>query len=181
MSPARRPHIPRALAALGLLATALTLAACGGSGSPSQPGASVADSALKFSKCMREHGVKNFPNPETGPGGVTKLGFKNEGTDPKTMEAAQEACQHFQEEGGLQKELSPQQKIEIEENVQKFAKCMREHGIELKTEVRGGGAAVRIGGPGTAPPKGPAFQQAQEACQGLMPGPKGGPFGGGEG
>lgn len=171
-----------ALLPLALIVAGLLLAACGGSSSPSNSGsaASAADSALAFSRCMREHGVKDFPNPETGPGGATKLDFKAEGTNPKTMEAAQKACQHFQEEGGPGgKELSPQQKVEAEEAVQKFARCMREHGIEVQTQVGNGNVGIRIGGPGAKGPNpnSPAFRQAQEACQGLMPGPKGGPGG----
>jgi hypothetical protein len=178
MSPNRIRTV--ALVPLGLLAASIALAACGDSSSPSGAAASAADNALAFSRCMREHGVKDFPNPETGPGGVTKLSFKAEGTNPKAMEAAQKACQHFQEEGGPGgKELSPQQKVEAEENVQKFAKCMREHGIEVQTQVGNGNIGIRIGGPGAGGPnpKSPAFQQAQEACQSLMPGPKGGPGG----
>jgi predicted lipoprotein len=167
------------LAALGLLAAGLALSACGGSSTPSDPAASAADSALKFSQCMREHGVKDFPNPETTAGGATRLAFKGEGGSPATMEAAQKACQHFQEEGGEGPELTPQEKVEHEEAVQKFAKCMREHGI--KVEASGGGVQVKIGlgpgGPGAGKPKpSPALQAAQEACQGLLPF-KGGPGG----
>jgi hypothetical protein len=127
---------------------------------------------------MREHGVKDFPDPEVAADGATKLQFKSspgEGTGPKTMEAAQQACRHFQEEGGQGPELSPQQKVEQEEAVQKFAKCMREHGIEVEASTSGGGVQVKVGGgPGSGGPnpKSPAFQEAQEACQGLMPGPK---------
>lgn len=164
-----------ALAALALLAAGLILAACGGSSSPSGSAASPAESALKFSRCMREHGVKNFPDPETTANGATKLQFKAEGTSPKTMDSAQAACQHFQEEGGEGPELSPQQKVEQEEAVQKFAKCMREHGIEVEASTSGGGVQVKVGGgPGAGGPnpQSPAFQEAQEACQGLMPGPK---------
>lgn len=171
------------LAALCLFAVGLLVSACGGSSSPSgsaSPGSagSAEDSALQFSKCMREHGVKDFPNPETGPGGVTRLKFGGEGggADQATMEAAQEACQHFQEEGEEGHEPSPQEKVEREEQVQKFAKCMREHGVELEVQTSGGNTELKIqGSPGGGPKPGPAFEAAQEACQGMMPGPKGGP------
>ena len=167
-----------ALAAAAVLAAGLLLAACGGSSSPSGSADSAADSALKFSKCMREQGVKNFPNPETTAAGATRLTFKAEGTSPKTMEAAQEACRHFQEEGGPQEEeVSPEEKVEREEAVQKFAKCMREHGIEIEVSSAGGGVQIQVhpgGGAGGPNPESPAFQEAQEACQKLMPGPKGG-------
>jgi hypothetical protein len=123
---------------------------------------------------MREHGVTNFPNPEISPNG--QVGLKVKGgpgslsASPQTMEAAQKACQHFTE--GLEPKLSPQEKVEREEAVQKFAKCMREHGIDVHGESSGGDIRIGIhGGPGSGGPnpESPAFQAAQKACQGLLP------------
>jgi hypothetical protein len=123
---------------------------------------------------MREHGVTNFPNPETGPNGQVGLkvngGPGSLGASPQTMEAAQKACQHFAE--ALAPKLSPQEKVEREEQVQKFAKCMREHGINVHSETSGGLVRIAIhGGPGSGGPnpESPAFQAAQKACQGLLP------------
>jgi hypothetical protein len=182
MRPTHTTLLPRLLAAaLCLLACGLLVAACGGSSSPSGSGASAEDSALKFSRCMREHGVKDFPNPESGPGGATREKVIGEGgrAGQATMEAAQEACRHFQEEGEEGHEPSPQEKVEREEQVQRFAKCMREHGIELEVHTSGGATQLKIQGSEGGGPKGspaPAFEAAQEACQGMMPGgPKGGP------
>jgi hypothetical protein len=57
---------------------------------------------------------------------------------------------------------------------------MREHGIKVEASANGG--AIRIGihgrrGAGEPNPESPAFQQAQAACQKLLPGggPKGQP------
>jgi hypothetical protein len=132
---------------------------------------------------MREHGVSNFPNPEIGPGGQVGLKVKGGpgslGASPQTMEAAQKACQHFQE--GLEPKLSPQEKVEREEAVQKFAKCMREHGINVHAETSSGLVRIGIhGGPGSGGPnpESPAFQAAQKACQGLLPFKGGHPSGG---
>ena len=72
---------------------------------------------------------------------------------------------------------------ENEEKLVKFAKCMREHGINVHASTAGGGVRIGIeGGPGRGPnPQSPAFQAAQKACQGLLPfkGPRGGPSTGG--
>lgn len=172
---------PALLAVLCAVAASTMLVACGASSSPSSSSASASDSALKFSKCMREHGIKDFPDPETAPGGGTRLDFKQdpvngEGASRRTVMAAQKACGHFQEEGGA-RELSPQQKAEAEDTVEKFAKCMREHGIEVKTQIGGGRIVAQIGGPGPGPrgpnPNSPVFKAAQKACRGLMQGPKG--------
>jgi hypothetical protein len=176
----RAPFYLTALA--GVLLAGLALAGCGGTSSAS-PGSSsgsssaggkAADNALKFSKCMREHGVANFPNPEISGNGQVGLKVKGGpgslGASPQTMEAAQKACQHFAE--SLAPKVSPQEKVEREEQVQKFAKCMREHGINVHAETSSG--LVRIGihggsGSGGPNPESPAFQAAQKACQGLLP------------
>jgi hypothetical protein len=169
---------PALLAAFCAVGASIVLVACGGSSSSSSS-ASAYDSALKFSKCMREHGIKDFPDPETAPGGGTRLDFKGvngEGASGQTVKAAQKACGHFQGEGET-RELSPQQKAEAEDTVEKFAKCMREHGIEVKTQIGPGRIVAQIGGPGPGPrgpnPESPVFKAAQKACKGLMQGPKG--------
>jgi hypothetical protein len=179
-----RPHSPTAradraraglLAAVAPLAAGLALAACGsGSADPNAAG-TAADNALKFSQCMREHGVTNFPNPEVK-GNSVKLMLKAGGPggsiNPQTLEAAQNACKHFQ--AANEPHLSPQERIAREEQVLKFARCMREHGVDLHASTAGtGGNGVRIrlpGGPGSGPnPESPSFQAAQKACAGLLP------------
>jgi hypothetical protein len=123
---------------------------------------------------MREHGIKNFPNPAVGPRGATGFLVRakaGERPAPQQMEAAQNACRRFQP--AEQADLTPQQKVERQEAVLKFAKCMREHGIDVHAETAGG-AGVRIGihrGPGSSGPnpESPAFQSAQSTCQKLLP------------
>ena len=55
--------------------------------------------ALKFSACMRSHGVPNFPDPTFSGGGVQ---LHVTGIDPNSpqMIAAQKACQSLQPGGG---------------------------------------------------------------------------------
>lgn len=171
------PGRGRALAALGATAASLALAACGsGSSSSGSGAATAADNALKFSRCMRQHGVKNFPDPELS-GGHAKLTFKAGpgSTSPQTVEAAQAACRHFQ--AASEPKLTPQERVAREEDVLRFARCMREHGVNIHASTQGGGVQIRLqahdtsGGPN---PESPAFQSAQKACQGLLPG-KGAP------
>jgi hypothetical protein len=167
---------------LGPLVAALALSACGGS-SGNGAKASAADNALKFSRCMREHGIKDFPDPRVSGAGV-KLTFKAGGPggpSPQTMERAQTACRRFQAAG--EQKLSPREKVAREEQVRKFAACMRQHGVEVHASTAGGGVQMKIekGGPAGPNPESPAFQAAQRACQGLLPfkgGPGGGPRGG---
>ncbi len=60
--------------------------------------AKMQEGALKFSACMRSHGVPNFPDPEfhSGGGGVrVRIGGKGSGIDPNSpqFKAAQKTCQ----------------------------------------------------------------------------------------
>ena len=60
--------------------------------------ARLQEGALKFSACMRSHGVPNFPDPEfhSGGGGVrVRIGGKGSGIDPNSpqFKAAQKTCQ----------------------------------------------------------------------------------------
>jgi hypothetical protein len=51
--------------------------------------------ALKFSQCMRAHGLPNFPDPKTGPSGGISLSLGGNGIDSHSpqFQAAQKACQ----------------------------------------------------------------------------------------
>ncbi len=184
--PPRRSRTARHhLAGACLLAVAALLAACGGSSStdpPASRSAALQEDALKFSKCMREHGIKNFPNPEFSEG-HTQLHVKAGGPGgievaPQTMEAAQKACQHYQE--ALAPKLTPQERVQHEEALQKFAACMRKNGVhvEVQSAPGGGGVGIRVGqrsgGGGGANPESPSFQKAQEECQKLLPNKPGG-------
>ena len=55
----------------------------------------------------------------------------------------------------------------------KFAQCMRAHGVNIpdpQTGGGGGGFHIQIGGPGSAiNPDSTTFQNAQKACQSLLP------------
>ncbi|MFI4993506.1 MAG: hypothetical protein ACHQCH_07820 [Solirubrobacterales bacterium] len=176
------PFVP--LTVLCIAAASLVLAACGGSStnnaaekertSEAKAEARFAD----FAKCLREHGV----NAETltHPGGGHGLKVSPGSGGRQQFEAAQKACQRYQPEP-KKVNLSPQEKVARAEAVEKFAKCMREHGIELHASSSEGSIRIRVpGGPGSGPnPESPSFQKAQQACQGLLPfkghGPPGAP------
>jgi hypothetical protein len=61
---------------------------------------------------------------------------------------------------------------------EKFEECMEKYGVQVETEVEGGGkTAIRVGGgPGSAPIDEGKMQEAQKACQQYAP--VGGPGGG---
>jgi hypothetical protein len=172
---------------LGVIAASLVLAACGGSNSPSDAAANERSQEQKaeakfadFAKCLREHGIN--AESVSHPGGAHDLKIQGDNAGPATMEAAQKACARYQP-APQKANLSPQQKVEQEEGVLKFAKCMREHGIKVEASTPGGGVQIRIhahagaGAEGGPIPESPAFQTAQKDCSGLLPrgGPKGAP------
>jgi hypothetical protein len=178
----RLPLVP--LAALCAAAATLLLAACGGSEPKPSAGAEDGQRLVKFAKCMREHGL-DVSTP-TGASGEIRIGGHGKPGNIHQLEAAQQACKRYQPLGAKQN-LSPQEKVQREEQVLKFAKCMREHGVDVHASTADGGAGIKIqsragtGGPAGPNPDSPAFQAAQKACQGLLPKPPGGATGSGPG
>ncbi|HYC81178.1 MAG TPA: hypothetical protein VEB65_05290 [Solirubrobacterales bacterium] len=171
--------------ALGLALCAAMLAACGGSASGEENTAEQEEARLEFAECMREHGV-DMPDPQPGQDGMVfgvkkGPGGKTTGVNPEdpTTKKAMAACED--KLGEIGQEISPEQEEEFKEDALAFAECMREHGVDMPDpEFDGAGKVkMRIGGPGSSGPSpdSPAFQQAQEACQGEMPGGKGPMFG----
>jgi hypothetical protein len=161
------------LAVLCVAATSLLLGACGGS-SPSSTSSAAKEQQAEvkfadFARCLREHGIE--ATAATGPGGEGHgLRIKGSG-GPAKMEAAQAACKKYQPEP-QKLNLSPQEKVQRVEAVEKFAKCMREHGIEVHAASSEGHISIQIHGKpggGGPNPESPAFQKAQQSCQGLLP------------
>ena len=142
----------------------------GGSAAPdasSDPEAAM----LAFARCMREHGV-DMPDPVVGANGGTSVTIGGNGTkgpDPKVMQAANEACKalmpkDFGPGGG---ELTAEQKDAMLD----FAKCMRDHGVEMADpDFSSGGFSIQIDGSGKSGPSpdDPAFKAADEACRSIM-------------
>ena len=178
----RPPLVP--LTVLCVAAASLLLAACGGS-SPTNAASAERSKEEKaetkfadFAKCLREHGINAEAISHPGGGHGLKVSPGSAGSGPAAMETAEKACARYRPEP-QKANLSPQQKVALEDAVQKFSKCMREHGIKVETSTKGGGVQigihVRAGEAGAPNPESPAFQAAQKACQGLLPAPKGGP------
>ena len=171
---------------LAAVAGALALGACGssndgGSGDGAGSGAKGQDKAfegaLKFSKCMREHGI-DMPDPQrVGKGGIKLSGGKVNFNDPK-MKSAQSACQKYMQIGGGET-VDPAKRAALQESALKFARCMREHGVDMpdpKLSGKGGltfqagpGSGGGNSGPGKGKglgvnPESPKFKAADKAC-----------------
>jgi hypothetical protein len=85
-------------------------------------------------------------------------------------EAAEKTCARFRPSDPGKTDATPQQRVEGEEDLQRFAKCMREHGIHVETSPVGGGRIEFHPGAGAPNPESPGFRRAQSACSKLVPG-----------
>jgi hypothetical protein len=175
----RRRSPRRTLVALGLgLMLGLGAAACGGSpdsggvatlggdgaGDQQTGGSGTArkdpqEAALEFAKCMREHGV-DMPDPEVDSQGrirVTVRAGRGQ-ADPKKLNEAQQACGHLMGGGGDGPgKLDPK----AQDAMLAFARCMREHGIDMPDPTGNGLLFNSKRGPDPSSSK---FKEAERAC-----------------
>jgi hypothetical protein len=130
----------------------------GGSGSASKD---PQEAALEFAKCMREHGV-DMPDPEVDSQGrirVTARAGRGQ-ADPKKLDEAQRACGHLMGGGGEGPgRLDPK----AQDAMLAFARCMREHGIDMPDPTGDGLLFNRKRGQGPDPSSS-KFKEAERAC-----------------
>lgn len=173
---ARHPRRRRAGLGAGLVAGALLLAACGGagpgspgtaSGGPSAPGTPASAIQIAFARCMRAHGVTNYPD-SGGPVKVTGSGDLNPANP--TFRKARQACQPLLPVI----RLSPAQAARDNAEVLRFAHCMRQHGITKFPDPRPGVDGNDTVFLGRIDLTSPQFLAAQHACKRYQgPGGKG--------
>ncbi|MBO0691960.1 MAG: hypothetical protein J2P58_03590 [Acidimicrobiaceae bacterium] len=178
-----------------LVALCFTAAACGGGPTPAANVASVGKStgttdppsaggsgngsnsdkyaaALKYSECMRSHGVANFPDP-SGNGNIEIQASPNSsnGVNPDSAQfkAANRDCRHFLPNGG---QPTAAQKAQFEAQALKFSQCMRRHGFPNfpDPEIHGNSMGLKISPSSGIDPRSPQFQAAQKACSSYLPG-----------
>ena len=144
------------IAAAGLV---LLAAACGGS---SAGPASSTTTALAFSRCMRSHGVPNFPDPDAS-GNFPPF---TSGSSKETSAAANDACDHLLPSRGGAGTRGDQQKLAFG---LKSARCMRSHGYPSypdppNANASSQGSGTRFEGTGIDT-KSPRFQTTEIACE----------------
>jgi hypothetical protein len=127
---------PTTLRAIAIASLSLLAAGCGGSGKSPTTGAGPSrnpvQAAFKYSACMRNHGVTNFPDPQVvnhnGEHGVAihAVGPKS---SPQ-FQAAAKACQGIlpAPSGNGPQETAQQRRTRLTDALS-FARCMRSHGV----------------------------------------------------
>ncbi len=169
------PPRARLLTAAALLSGVLA-AGCGGSStSPTSTSASAAgavESGVAFSRCIRSHGVPNFPDPKVS-GQTIRMGSPRTIPSPAFQSAAH-SCQRLLPKGAPGPEASSPQ---AQARMLGVSACMRKHGISgfpdpstsPPSNPAGNSAVIGSGGYYLAIPKSidtnsPAFEQAAAAC-----------------
>lgn len=150
--PTTKPRLATALAAVALLATA-----CGGSGhlNPLSNSNNEADKRLKFTECLRRHGV-NVPDPGQANGVRISMAPGQEGK----VNGAMQACRSLAPGKGM----APTDPA-ARDHMLKLAECMRRHGLNAPDPQPGQGLMIR-GTPGQD------IQKIDQACQKEVGGPK---------
>jgi hypothetical protein len=129
----RKETMSRKLGPLAALA-AVALIGAGCSDEPDENGSGADanagyENAVKFSECMRDNGVAEFPDPDAS-GSLTVDGVLNGSSiDPNgpAWEQAMGACKDLQPPG-----FTGDEEVTAEEQEQRleFAQCIRENGVE---------------------------------------------------
>jgi hypothetical protein len=156
--------------------------ASGASSPGSESSASTQQKMVAYSRCMRSHGVPEFPEPTEGHLLIHSSDHNGHvtGVNPQSsrFQAAQKVCGKLLPEGGVP---SPAQQAKAQEGALKFSQCMRTHGVPNFPDpiVSGGGVRLKLkaGGANGIDPESPRFMAAQKTCQSIAPGlgVKGGP------
>jgi len=139
----------------------IVLAGCGGS-----PEATVSHTsgAVSFSRCMRSHGVLDYPDPNSS-GVIPKVALTRLGVSSSQFQSAQHACAHLLPNGGRPTQAVQQQ---VKEEAVKFSKCIRRHGIPGFPDP---GSDGRIPDPASShiDQGSPQFERANQACSAYRP------------
>jgi hypothetical protein len=178
VDPGRR-RLPRfrgtAAVATALLGFVLLAAGCSsGPRGDAQSSAGPMAHLLAYAKCVRAHGIPDFPDPVSnkgGPAGGPGFNLSGGGSDldpnnPR-YKAANQACQ------SLLPAPSVAQQQQWMAQALTYSKCMRSHSIsDFPDPTASGGITIHAqagSGGSDLNPNNPQFQAAQRACQHYLP------------
>jgi hypothetical protein len=119
---------------------------------------------VKFSGCMRSHGVTDFPDPTVGSNGLPSWTFDADTVSPQSpaFRAAHQVCK---------KDLpdllhTSGEKAAANAAALKYATCMRSNGVPNFPDPNGQGL-IQVNATGSLDASSPQFQKAETACNSL--------------
>jgi hypothetical protein len=168
--PLRRNGMPAA-AVIATVVLALSAAACSRSGGSPSSGSTGTSSSrpvskqgamLAYSRCMRTHGVTDYPDPDSHDG-LPLGGPSGSDLDPDsaTYQHANQACVSLLPGGAAQQQ---HEQAQLGAAALGFARCVRAHGISgfPDPDATGQFPETQMRGLGKGTPQ---FDAAQQACQ----------------
>lgn len=190
------PPATRSLALFALSgALAIGISACGSSSPSSTTSAGASgtgvsstnaryEARLSLAKCLRSHGLNvPDPSPNGGPAGAGGGGGFRTLRDQPNFQSAMQACAKYRRGAFTFGNSSPAQRAKFEQDLVKFAECMRAHNINVpdpSSSGAGGGGGGGIFGQITPSERNsPGFATALKACSSTLPFRRGGGAGGG--
>jgi hypothetical protein len=140
----------------------------GGAGSgSSDDSTSMQDAALQFAQCMRNHGVKDFPDPKVS-GNQVDFGAPPPDVPRATYQKAKAACQDILDKASPAAEQPSQEELaKLQDESLAMAQCMRKRGWDMsdpQVSQDGGIRASFEGVPEPGDPRFDEFEHDQEAC-----------------
>jgi hypothetical protein len=149
-----------------LLSAFVAVSACSDDSGNDSSGQSDPKAMVQFAQCMREHG-QNVPDPDGDSDSYTVT--PPSGGPNAAWDAAIDACRQYLPGGGAPE---PPSAAELEAQRQ-YAKCMREHDIDMSDPDPNTGRS-QIGGRLANAPRDqlradPGYQAAAEACKDKLP------------
>jgi hypothetical protein len=187
-----RPWLRQTAALATVACVAVLAAACGGGSSPaaSATGPTREQAALAYARCMRSHGVPDFPDPDSNgnfhlsnsqQGGGSRGSGSNSGSgqesNPVSSQetAANQVCNHLLDVGA---QMNGAQQQHAVSQLVKYGQCMRAHGVpnfpDPHTTSGGIGVPSGIGFDLSGIDlHSPQYQAASHACQPLAAHAKG--------
>ena len=125
----------------------------------------AAASALAFARCMRSHGIPNWPDPD-GNGAFDKSKIVQLGVNPSRVQAIEEqSCRYDFQTGDQTPTITPAEQADY----LKAAACMRTHGYSGFPDPTFPNDHVRLDIPSSIDQNSSRFTQAAATCTKFIP------------